>query len=81
MPVIIVLENTQNTKKDISNLVFFLLKEEKFPIEGLKEIQDRIQSILPYSDTTKEDVILIAEDFIKEYGGTVMPYSLYIIKY
>jgi hypothetical protein len=82
MPGIIALINKYEENKDKTKKpIFFLLMEDDFPEEGLKDIQENVKIAIKYESTTEKDLILIAESIIREHHGISMPYSVFIINY
>lgn len=80
MPVVIELIDVTTTGEPFKP-IFFLLKEDKFPIEGLKDLKGGMEIALEDPDAAFEDVLNLAESIIKEHYGTMMPFSLYRITY
>lgn len=80
MAAIIELQEVGDTDNTIES-IFFLLKEETFPREGLEMIQQRIKNAITFDNVSKEELFQIAKDTIEEYKSTIIPFSLYIIKF
>ena len=80
MPTIIVLQDDSDREPYFETL-HFQLKEDIFPVTGLRLIQSRIraESMSDIPDIHK--IIEKATETIEELGFTLLPYSLYIIKY
>ena len=79
MPTVIVLQDIFG--KAPFETLYFLLKEDLFPVDGLKLIQQKVREEVACGQIVQENIINIVEDTIGELGYTILPYSLYVIKY
>lgn len=78
MPSEIVLEDCLNQQKKL----YFLIKEEDFPIEAVQLIQNQLDVFTSYKKSyTQKDLIEIAEDIIEQYNGTLIPFKLYKVSF
>lgn len=76
MPVIFALR-TEGERE-----IYFLIQESFFPIEGIQLLQTRLSNhIKLHSDWAREELVQIAEVTIEEYGGTLVPFTLFNVKY
>jgi hypothetical protein len=80
MPTVIALKQDQTDKK-VKDL-YFLIKEEEFPVEAVQLIQNQIKDFINEAKSwSREDLIAIAENIIEEYNGTLIPFKLYLVSY
>ena len=76
MPIIFALETEKG--RDI----YFLIKEGFFPLEGLELLKVRLSNHIKFNDDwTRDELIKLAEDTLSEYGCTLIPFTLYKIRY
>lgn len=76
MPMIFALESEK--ERDI----YFLVKENFFPIEGAELLKMRLSNHVKFNDDwTREELIKLAEDTLSEYGCTLIPFTLFKIRY
>jgi len=62
--------------------IFFLLKESFFPLESVQLLKVLLSNHVQFTeDWKREELIQIAEMTIEEYGGTMIPFTLFNIKY
>jgi len=62
--------------------IYFLIQESFFPIEGVQLLKTRLSNHIKLnSDWIREELIVIAETTIEEYGGTIVPFTLFNVKY
>jgi len=62
--------------------IFFLLKENFFPLEAVQLLKTRLSNHIQFNeDWTREELVQIAEMTIEEYGGTMIPFTLFNVKY
>ena len=77
VPIIFVLKST-NAERDI----YFLIKENYFPLEGVQLLKTRLTNHVKFEeDWTREELVQIAKDTIEEYGATNIPFTLFHVKY
>jgi hypothetical protein len=82
MPSVIVLKDCLGNTKEKQKDLYFLVKEEDFPMEGVLAIQTQIKQYIKDSDEyTRDDLVVIAEEIIEQYGGTLIPFKLYLVSY
>ena len=76
MPIIFVL------RSDTEREIYFLVKENFFPLEGVQLLKTRLTNHVKYTeDWTREELVQIAEMTIEEYDCTLIPFTLFNIKY
>lgn len=76
MPIILDLEN-ENVRD-----IHFLLKEGFLPIDGLEILKQRMSNHIKFNDDwTREELIKLAEDTLTEYDCTLIPFTLFKIRY
>jgi recombinational DNA repair protein RecR len=74
VPIIIIL----NPKSVGFREVYFLIKEQVFPIEGIRLLKTRCENLLKFEENyTIDDIIAIAEETIEEFGGTCYPFTAF----
>jgi hypothetical protein len=62
--------------------IYFLIQESFFPLEGVQLLKTRLTNHIKFSDSwTRAELIIIAENTIEEYGGTIVPFTLFNVKY
>lgn len=82
MPSVIALKDCLDETRVKLRDLYFLVKEEDFPIEAIQLLQNQVKEFIKTEKTyTREDIIEIAEDIIEEYKGTLIPFKLYLVSY
>ncbi|KKH50167.1 hypothetical protein [Methanosarcina sp. 1.H.A.2.2] len=82
MPSVIALKDCLGNTKEKQKDLYFLVKEEDFPMEGVIAIQTQIKQFIKETDEyTRDDLIAIVEEVIDEYYGTLIPFKLYLVSY
>lgn len=62
--------------------IYFLIQESFFPLEGVQLLKTRLSNHMKFnSDWTREELIVIAENTIEEYDCTIVPFTLFNVKY
>lgn len=76
MPVIFAFSNENE------RTIYFLIQEGFFPVEIVQLIQTKLANHIKFNpEYTREELIIIAESAIEEYGGTIVPFTLFNVKY
>jgi hypothetical protein len=82
MPSVVVLKDCLGKSKILYKDLYFLIKEEDFPIEAVQLIQDQVKQFTQTNDEyTRDDLVALAEDIIERYKGTLIPFKLYLVSY
>lgn len=82
MPSVIVLRDLLDERDIRQNDLYFLVKEENFPIEAIQFIQNEIKKFIKENENyTREELIAITEDIVEEYNGTLVNFKLYLVAY
>lgn len=84
MPTIILLKNIiESPKIEEQRDLCVLVKEGQFPVKRIELMRQRINSHIAVNrDTwTHEEILLIAEETVEEFGGTIMPFEQYTVAY
>ncbi len=76
MPTIFVFKNVK--ERDI----IILIKESSIVPEVFEMLKVRLHNIIQFEDRyTREELVVTIEDTIEEYGGTLIPFTAYIMEY
>lgn len=76
MPIIFALKNDK--ERDI----YFLIKESFFPFEAVQLLKTRLNNYVKFNeDYNREELIQIAEITLEEYDCTLIPFTMFNIKY
>lgn len=62
--------------------IYFIIKATYFPIDGIELLKDKLSDYIIFTEhRVREDIVDIVEETIEEYGGTLIPFTAFIIQY